>query len=292
VTADVLLIAAEVKASTSAVCRALELPRSSVYARRSWKPGSRELANRKLDVEIAAIFQEHKGRYGAPRVHRVLSEKYHISRKRVAARMRLQGLQARRPRRFRKTTQVDPSKVVAPNLLDRKFERKRPDEAWVGDISYVWTRAGWVYLAILVDLCERAIVGWAVSTNCDTSLALKALETAVARRRPPPGLMHHTDRGSTYTATDYQTRLRTLGMVVSMSRKGNCWDNAVAESTFATIKAELLPDAIPKDIHGLEESLFEYIDLYYNRRRLHSTLGYKTPEQHAINTTARGAHPA
>jgi transposase InsO family protein len=142
---------------------------------------------------------------------------------------------------------------------------------------FVWTQQGWAYLAILVDLCTRAIVGWAVGRDCDTELALRCLNAAVARHRPPPGLMHHTDRGSTYTANAYRKRLEQLGMIVSMSRKGNCWDNAVAESTIGTIKAELLDGAPPDDMHALQRALFPYIESFYNRRRLHSTLGYITP---------------
>ena len=212
-TVDVHLIATEASAPVSAVCRSLDVPRSTAYAQRSRRPSARELDNRRLDVEVAAAFHEHRGRYGAPRVHRVLRSSRVVSRKRVAARMRALGLAARRPKRFRRTTQADPSKVPAPNLLDRNFRRERPDEAWVGDITYIWTLAGWVYLAVLIDLCTRAIVGWAVSTHCDTTLALTALNRAVARRRPPAGLLHHTDRGSTYTADDYRKRLDALGMI-------------------------------------------------------------------------------
>jgi transposase InsO family protein len=191
--------------------------------------------------------------------------------------MRVLGLRGQRPKRFRRTTQADPSKQPAPNILDRNFEWAHPDEAWVGDVTYIWTQQGWVYLAILVDLCTRAIVGWAVSRNCDTALTLKALEAAVTNRKPKPGLIHHTDRGSTYTAQDYQDRCKALGMILSMSRKGNCWDNAVAESTIGTIKTELLSAVTPEDIHHVRALLFPYIEVFYNRQRLHSSLGYMTP---------------
>lgn len=193
--------------------------------------------------------------------------------------MRALGLRARRPKRFRRTTEADPSRMPAPNLLERRFDSWQPDEAWVGDITYVWTLAGWVYLAIVVDLCTRAIVGWAVSRHCDTALALRALDAGEARRKPKPGFLHHSDRGSTYTADDYQARLRSVGARVSMSRKGDCWDNAVAESTIGTIKAELFGDDVPADIHEVQRMLFPYIEGFYNRRRLHSSLGYITPAE-------------
>jgi transposase InsO family protein len=193
--------------------------------------------------------------------------------------MRAQGLAARRPKHFRRTTESDPTKRAAPNTLARRFNGWAPDRAWVGDITYLWTLAGWVYLALLIDLGTRTIVGWAVSTQCDTELALRALNAAVARRRPGKGLLHHTDRGSTYTADDYQARLRQLGMLSSMSRKGNCWDNAVAESTIGTIKVELFGDRVPLDIHDVQRELFPYIEGFYNRRRLHSSIGYVSPAE-------------
>jgi transposase InsO family protein len=150
--------------------------------------------------------------------------------------------------------------------------------AWCGDITFIWTEQGWVYLALLIDLCTRSIVGWAVSERCDTELALRCLNRAVARHRPGAGLLHHSDRGSTYTAAAYRSRLRELGMTQSMSRRGNCWDNAVAESTIGSIKAELL-DHVPVDINDVQHQLFEYIESFYNRHRLHSTLDYITPEE-------------
>jgi len=293
VTADMHLIATEAKASVTAVCKALGVPRSSYYARRTRKPSPRQLDTRQLDVEIAAIFEAHKGRYGSPRIHRVLRAKRPVSRKRIASRMRALGLRARRPRRFRRTTVTDPTKAPAPNVLGRRFNGwDRPNRAWVGDVTYIWTLAGWVYLAVLIDLHTRAIVGWSVSNRCDTDLALEALDRAVARHAPGPGLLHHTDRGSTYTAGAYQQRLRDMKAVVSMSRKGNCWDNAVAEATLGTIKAELFQDHIPENLVAVRRALFPYIEGYYNRVRLHSTLGYKTPDQVHRQTTARGSRAA
>jgi transposase InsO family protein len=240
-----------------------------------------------LDLEVAAIHRESQKRYGSPRVHRELRRRGHrVSRKRVEHRMRAQGLAGRRPKRFRRTTEANPTHVPAPNILARRFDWPEPDQAWVGDITYLWTARGWVYLALLVDLCTRTIVGWAVSCRCDTDLALRALNAAIARRRPGRGLLHHTDRGSTYTAKDYRDRLTALGMTASMSRKGNCWDNAVAESTIGSIKAELFDGWLPADVHDVRRALFPYIEGFYNRRRLHSSLGYITPaEQQALANT-------
>ena len=279
-TADVHRLAAASNAPVAAVCRALDLPRSSVYARRSRPPSKRAIETAQLDVEVAAIHAESKRRYGSPRVHQALRRQgRRISRKRVEARMRALGLRARRPKRFRRTTRANSAHAPAPNLLERRFHWSAPNRAWAGDITYVWTAEGWCYLAILVDLCTRAIVGWAVSEHCDTDLALHALEAAAARHRPEAGLLHHTDRGSTYTAADYRKRLHELGMQASMSRKGNCWDNAVAESTIGTIKAELFGDRVPGSIDDVRNLLFPYIEGFYNRRRLHSSLNYMTPAE-------------
>jgi transposase InsO family protein len=199
--------------------------------------------------------------------------------------MRALGLCARRPKHFRRTTQSDRSHTPAPNLLARRFNWEVPNRAWAGDITYVWTAEGWCYLALLVDLCTRAIVGWALSDRCDTNLALRALDTAVARHRPAAGLLHHTDRGSTYTAADYRARLHELGMHASMSRKGNCWDNAVAESTIGTIKAELFGDRVPGSLDEVQHLLFPYIEGFYNRHRLHSSIDYMTPEEKEFATS-------
>ena len=279
-TADVYLLADETKSSVSAVCRALDVPRSTAYARRNRPPSKRARETTALDVAVTAVHAESAGRYGSPRIQRELCRQGRtVSRKRVAKRMKALGLCARRPKRFRRTTQADPAHVPAENVLDRRFDDWQPDQAWVGDITFIWTLAGWAYLAILVDLCTRAIVGWAVSDRCDAALALRALDAAIARRKPPPGLLHHTDRGSTYTAAAYRARTRAHGMLTSMSRKGNCWDNAVAESTIGTIKAELFGNDIPEDRHQVQRMLFPYIEGFYNRRRLHSSLGYITPAE-------------
>ena len=278
-TADVHLLADETNTSVAAVCRALELPRSSVYARRNRPPSRRAQETAQLDVEVAAAHEGSKKRYGSPRVHRALRRQgRRVSRKRVEARMRALGLRSKRSKRFRRTTQADGAHAPSANLLNRRFNWDAPNAAWCGDITFIWTQEGWVYLAILVDLCTRSIVGWAVSPRCDTELAIECLNRAVARHGPRAGLLHHSDRGSTYTASAYRKRLRELGMIQSMSRRGNCWDNAVSESTFGSIKTELF-DHVPVDIHDVRHQLFEYIESFYNRHRLHSTLDYATPDE-------------
>jgi len=288
VTVDVRLFAAEANASVAAVCKALGLKRSTVYAREKAPLSARARDTVELDAAIREEFNASGQRYGSPRVYRALRRKgRRVARKRVEHRMRTLGLQGRRPKRFRRTTRSNPRDVPALNVLDRRFMWPQPNQAWVGDITYVWTRSGWAFLALLVDLCTRRITGWALSDHCDTALALSALSKAVARHQPAAGLVHHTDRGSTYTAGDYRQTLEDHEMVVSMSAKGNCWDNAVAESTIGTVKTEALGDYVPADIHELQRILFSYIEGFYNQHRLHSSLDYKSPaekERDLLNT--------
>jgi putative transposase len=280
VTADVVRLAMGTPAPIAAVCRALEVARSTVYARRKRPASLRQAEQARVDLEVAAIHRQRKGRYGSPRVYKEMRAKgWRIGKKRVEASMRKQQIRGKRTKGFRRTTQANPAHVPAPNILNRAFTAQRPNEAWVGDITYVRTLAGWAYVALLIDLCTRKIVGWAVGEHCDTQLALRALNAAVARHRPGPGLLHHTDRGSTYTSNDYRERLRELDFTVSMSRKGNCWDNAVAEATIGSVKAELLDDRVAEDRHALVTELFRYIEGFYNRERLHSSLGYRSPDQ-------------
>ena len=193
--------------------------------------------------------------------------------------MRALGLQARPRRRFRTTTKANPTHPVAPNLLNRQFVANRPNQRWVTDITYIWTDEGWCYLAAILDLFSRRVVGWALDTTLSTSLPLRALDAAIKRRAPKPGLQHHSDRGCQYTSEDYRTALSDLGIQVSMSRKGNCWDNAVAESFFATLKTELVYRRSWGSRIQLRAAVFEYIEVFYNRQRLHSTLGFKTHDQ-------------
>jgi putative transposase len=260
------------------LCRTLQVSRAGFYAWQRRPPAPRARADDRLGLEIAAIHAESRQRYGSPRVHAELADRgCRTSRKRVARLMRARGLAARRRRRFRVTTHSRHPFPVAPNVLARQFDRPQPDRAWVTDITYIPTREGWLYLAVLLDLCSRLAVGWAMSDRITDALTLDALGMALARRRPPQGLLHHSDRGSQYASGDYQRLLARHGIVGSMSRRGNCWDNAVAESFFATIKVELVHDAAWATRAAARAELVEYLEVFYNGQRRHSALGYLSP---------------
>jgi putative transposase len=260
------------------LCRTLQVSRGGFYAWQVRPPAPRTQADDRLVVEIAAIHAESRQRYGSPRIHAELAERGHrTSRKRVARLMRTRGLAARRRRRFRVTTQSRHPFPIAPNVLARQFEQPEPDQAWATDITYIPTSEGWLYLAVILDLCSRFAVGWAMSERITDDLTLDALGMALARRRPPQGLVHHSDRGSQYASGDYQQVLDDHGMVCSMSRRGDCWDNAVAESFFATLKVELVRDASWTTRAAARAALFEYLEVFYNGQRRHSALGYLSP---------------
>jgi transposase InsO family protein len=260
------------------LCRTLQVSRAGFYAWQGRPPARRARADDRLGLEIAAIHAESRQRYGSPRVHAELADRgCRTSRKRVARLMRARGLAARRRRRYRVTTHSRHPFPVAPNVLARQFDRPQPDRAWVTDITYIPTGEGWLYLAVLLDLCSRLAVGWAMSEHLTDDLTLDALGMALARRRPPPGLLHHSDRGSQYASGDYQRLLAQHGIVGSMSRRGNCWDNAVAESFFATIKVELVHAAAWATRAAARAELVEYLEVFYNGQRRHSALGYLSP---------------
>ena len=260
------------------LCRTLQVSRAGFYAWQGRPPVPRARADERLAVEIAAIHAESRRSYGSPRIHAELAERGHrMSRKRVARLMRTRGLAARRRRRFRVTTHSQHPFPLAPNLLARQFERATPDLAWVTDITYLPTGEGWLYLAVIVDLCSRYAVGWAMNERLTDDLTLSALGMALERRRPPPGLLHHSDRGSQYASAEYQRVLAEHGIVGSMSRRGNCWDNAVAESFFATLKVELVHEAAWATRAAARTDLFEYLEVFYNGQRRHSALGYLSP---------------
>jgi putative transposase len=271
-------IAAEKAYPVSVLCRTLNVSRAGFYAWRDRSPAPRAQADERLGLEIAAIHAKSRQRYGSPRIHAELAEGgCHTSRKRVARLMRGRGLAARRRRRFRVTTDSRHGFPVAPNVLARQFACSVPDTGWVTDITYIWTAEGWLYLAVILDLCSRLAVGWAMSERITDDLTLTALHMALARRRPPQGLLHHSDRGSQYASGDYRTALAAHGIVCSMSRRGDCWDNAVAESFFATLKVELVHDATWETRAAARTALFEYIEVFYNGQRRHSALGYLSP---------------
>lgn len=262
------------------LCRVLGVTRGGYYAYASRKPGKRHQRETALRERLVAINAETDGRYGSPRMIKALAnEGMHVSKRRVERTMRSMGLCARSTRRFVTTTQSDHSNPIVTNTLGRDFTASRPNERWVTDITYVWTSEGFCYLAVIVDLFSRAVVGWSLDTTLSTTLPLAALRSALERRKPEPGLLHHSDRGVQYTSRDYMRELAARGIEVSMSRKGNCWDNAVAESFFATLKVELVHRRSWASRIELRAAVFEYIEAFYNRKRLHSTLEYKTPTQ-------------
>jgi len=263
------------------MCDALSVSPSGYYAWRSRPESPRKIANRELLVDIRRVYRQHRERYGAPRIHAELRAEGHtLSRKRVARVMRQHGIRARAPRRYRVcTTDSKHSLPVAENLLDQNFVAERPDQVWLADITYIPTGEGWLYLAVILDLFTRKVVGWAMRDHMRAELTIAALTMAIQRRRPRAGLVHHSDRGSQYAAGDYRDILRTAAIVQSMSRKGNCWDNAPMESFFGTLKTELVHQREYPDRDAARRDLFAYVEAYYNRRRLHSAIGYITPEQ-------------
>jgi len=264
----------------TAMCRLLGVSRQGYYAYAKRPPSARVCSDVELCEAARAVFQETGETYGSPRVLRELRRRgWKIGKLRVERAMRGMGLTPPTPRRHALTTVRDDAHPVAPNELARDFSAVRPNERWVTDITYVWTLEGWAYVATILDLYSRAVVGWAVDATLSTKLPLAALESAIRRRRPGSGLLHHSDRGCQYTSKEYRARLAALSISVSMSRKGNCWDNAVAESFFATLKKELVNRRSWRDRNQLRSALFEYIESFYNRRRLHSAIDYKTPAE-------------
>ena len=259
------------------LCRCLEVTRSGFYAWQRRPESTRARDDRRLTVLVQASFAASKQRYGSPRIHADLIEQDEpVSRKRVIRLMQEEGLVARARKRYKLTTMSDHDQPVAANLLDRRFEADAPNQRWVGDTTeFVIGGSGKLYLAAILDLFSRFIVGWAVSAVNDRYLTIQALEMALQRRRPAIGLLHHSDQGCTYASEDYQSRLDAHGMVCSMSRRGNCYDHAVMESFFSTVKSELGEHF---DSHGdAKMELFDYIEVFYNQRRRHSTLGQISP---------------
>lgn len=277
----------EVAFPVEVMCQVLGVSRSGYYAWRKRPPSSRAKADGQLVVDIAAAHRRSRGTYGSPRVHAELHAKgRRVGRKRVERLMRDHGLHGRRRRRFCRTTDSAHSMPVAPNVLDRKFEAEVVNKAWVGDVTYIATEEGWLYLAVLIDLFSRRIVGWATSATNDRALALAALQSAARARRPLRGLLQHTDRGSPYASEEYRRALADWAMTPSMSRTGNCWDNAVAESFFATLKGEHVDHQHYATRAAAAASLADYIEEFYNRTRRHSRLGYLSPVEFELRSQA------
>ena len=259
-------------------CQLAELPRSSFYASRDRAESQRERRNRYLLMFIGEVYEQSRHVYGSRRIHAELRKRgIRCSLNRVARLMKRHNIVAVQHRKYRPTTDSGHSFPVAPNLLGRKFQTAQPDRVWVADITYIPTDEGWLYLATELDLYSHRIVGWSLSSWLTRQLVLDAFEMAAGRRRPKPGLIHHSDRGVQYACGDFQRALKRYGVVPSMSRKGDPYDNAVAESFFRTLKVELVYRRRFRTRAEAKAEIVEYVELFYNSRRLHSSLGYLSP---------------
>jgi putative transposase len=267
------------KYSIEKMCRKLKVSRSGYYQWCKRDDSPRKKKDRELKEIILAIYIKYKKRYGSPRIHDELHDtEIPCSKKRVERLMRELGIRAQHKRQFRVTTNSKHNYPVAPNLLNRQFRVNAPNRVWVTDITYIRTFEGWLYLAAVMDLFSRKIVGWSMSKTMTTDLAISALKMAIRHRRPSKGLLHHSDRGVQYASHAYQKVLKKHGMICSMSRKGNCWDNAPMESFFGTLKAECITGKVYLSRAQAKREIFEFIEIDYNRKRRHSSIGSMTPE--------------
>lgn len=273
--------------SVTELCRVLGVSRSGFHKWSKAPPSRRRRDDERLGAEIRAIHRRSRERYGSPRVHAELrAQGRTVGRKRVARLMGENGLKGLARRRFRRTTDSTHKHAVAPNLLEQNFTTALPNQAWVGDITYVWTLEGWAYVAVLLDLCSRRVVGWALRRTLSRELALGALRRALRARGDVRGLVHHTDRGSQYASRGYRQVLAQHGLRQSMSGVGNCYDNAVAESFFASLKKELVHCHVFATRTEAYDAIADYIENFYNAERRHSAIGYRTPVEHEQLTRA------
>jgi len=265
--------------SVGMMCRLLSVNRSGYYAWRAHKPTLRAQANGRLRSAIKAIFDDEKGRVGSPRIAaRLRAEGTPVARKRVARIMRDNGWRAKAAKKYKATTNSKHTLPVAPNLLEQNFEAEAPNQKWVSDITYLWTDEGWLYLAVVLDLHSRLVVGWAMAERMTSKLVCDALTMALWRRKRPSGVIVHSDRGSQYCSQEYQRLLHGNHLICSMSKKGDCYDNAAMESWNHSFKVEAIHGEKLSTRDDTKAHVFEYIDVYYNRKRLHSKLGYLNPE--------------
>jgi len=266
------------------MCRLLEVSPSGFYASLRRGASARERRDDHLRVRLRALYQETRQRYGSPKLYRELkSQGIGCGHNRVARLMREDGLRSKRATHFKVTTQSEHEFPLRENILERHFaleSNREINRVWTADITYLYTREGYLYLAVVLDLASRRVVGWALSHMIDRALSVGALQMALTHRRPEPGLLHHSDRGSQYASSDYQRLLIKHHCLASMSRKGNCWDNAVAESFFATLKTELAEGARWTTRHEAKRAIVEFIEIWYNRKRRHQSLGYRSPVQY------------
>jgi transposase InsO family protein len=264
----------------AALCRTVRVSTSGYYAWRKREPSERHKQDQALLSQIRQFFVCSKQTYGSPRIWKDLKEaRISCGKHRVARLMRRAGLQAVVAPRFRVTTDSKHSLPVVENLLGRNFGAAEANVKWVSDITYLWTGEGWLYLAVVLDLFSRRVVGWSMQASMDRSLVVNALQSALCQRRPEAGLLHHSDRGSQYASADFQSRLSERGILCSMSRRGNCFDNAVVESFFGTLKQELVHRCRFATREAARREVFEYIEVWYNRQRRHSSLGYVSPAE-------------
>lgn len=263
------------------MCHVLKVSRSSYYEWLVATPSARTLENQALSERIKAIFVENRCSYGTRRIRKALIKQgTAISRRRVGKLMKQAGLICKTKRKFKVTTDSKHALPIAPHLLERDFTATTPDQKYVGDITYIWTQEGWLYLAIVMDLFSRRVVGWSMNKRMKASLVNDALLMAMWARKPQRGLLWHTDRGSQYASDSHQMLLRQHGVTHSMSRKGNCWDNSVAESFFHTLKTELTHHVTYKTREEAQQSIFEYIEVFYNQKRIHSANDYLSPAEY------------
>ena len=263
------------------MCKVLTVSRSSYYKRKNKGKSRRQRENEKLLVLIKEIFRESKERYGSPRITEELRRRgIRCNKKRIARLMRKEGIAARMFRKYRITTKSDHRLDRSENILGRGFSREGPNEAWTSDITYIRTDEGWLYLAAVMDLYSRKIVGWELGKRLDSDLIEKALQNALLDRKVERGIIFHSDQGSQYASESFRRMLRANGFIQSMSRRGNCYDNAVTESFFHTLKTELVNRTRYRTREEARRSIFEYIEIFYNRKRLHSSIGYRSPVEY------------
>ena len=263
------------------MCKILEVSRSSYYKRKNKERGKRARENKDLLEKIIEVFRSSKERYGSPRITAELKRGgISCNKKRIARLMNKHGIEAKIFRKYRNTTNSDHQKEKSENILSREFNRQKRNEVWTGDITYIRTQEGWIYLAAVMDIYSRKVIGWQLDKNLNSDLVERALENALMDRRVEKGIIFHSDQGIQYASQSFRKILRDNGFIQSMSRKGNCYDNAITETFFHTLKTELINRTKYKTREEARRSIFEYIEIFYNRRRLHSAIGYHTPVEY------------
>lgn len=273
--------------SIKKMCQIFKVSRSGYFKNITRKPSKRENENTELLEKIKIIFNKHQKRYGSPRIWQELKNDYpKISKNRVARIMRENNIFAHRKKKFRVTTNSKHNYIVSPNIVNRNFKPDSKNKIWVSDITYIYTLEGWLFLCTIIDLFNKKVTGWSTSNSLEAKIAIQALAMAVGREKPSNGLIFHSDRGIQYACDDFRKEIKKYDMLQSMSRKGNCWDNAPAESFFNTLKVELIYNKKYNSRNEAIADIFEYIELYYNTKRIHSSLGYKTPIEFDLENVA------